>query len=155
MTLAEYGLQYHTWANEELKAFASARKLKLQRNERASWIALLRAQDRKHNITFLKLPPELRNMVYKELLTPIHSSNGSSSVFCHPAILQSCRQILNEAADLIYTTTAIPLSVCLASRPTEDFWFDVYEYAVAVSFNGRKIVCGKKEETPSTHKSLI
>ena len=63
---------------------------------------------------FFRLPAELRNEVYKELLCPStpklkelaqsvhHTSTTPTAVY--PAILSTCRKIHEEAADLLYTT---------------------------------------------------
>lgn len=68
---------------------------------------------------FFKLPAELRNQIYKELLCPDavnltsitkrandlnvrHYNQTSTSTSLHPAILSSCRKIHDEATALLY-----------------------------------------------------
>ncbi|KAG9191084.1 hypothetical protein G6011_09172 [Alternaria panax] len=77
-----------------------------------------------------RLPAELRNQIYEELLcpnTPHHKtlptySTPSKPPAVYPAILQTCRKIHEEAHDLLYTThvfhahrsllTALPHLIC-------------------------------------------
>jgi hypothetical protein len=64
------------------------------------------------NSIFFRLPAELRNQIYEELLcadTPRHNtlarySTPSKPPSVYPAILQTCRKIHEEAQDLLYTT---------------------------------------------------
>ena len=56
---------------------------------------------------FLTLPPELRNMIYRELFTP----NSSAPRGSHPQILASCHQIFNKAIELFYTLTQIRIDI--------------------------------------------
>ncbi|SMR44972.1 unnamed protein product [Zymoseptoria tritici ST99CH_3D1] len=54
---------------------------------------------------FLDLPPEMRNLIYGELLTLPRRPNRQSPTACfgscHPGILATCRQIYKEAAGLL------------------------------------------------------
>jgi hypothetical protein len=77
-----------------------------------------------------RLPAELRNQIYEELLcpnTPHHKSLATYSTpskppSVYPAILETCRKIHEEAQDLLYTThvfhahrsllTALPHLIC-------------------------------------------
>ena len=79
---------------------------------------------------FFRLPAELRNQIYEELLcpnTPHHKnlatySTPSKPPAVYPAILQTCRKVHEEAQDLLYTThvfhahrsllTALPHLIC-------------------------------------------
>ena len=56
---------------------------------------------------FLTLPPELSNMIYRELFTP----NSSAIRGSHPQILASCHQIYNEAIELFYILTQIQIDI--------------------------------------------
>lgn len=60
---------------------------------------------------FFRLPAELRNKVYNELLCPSapnskdlsqHASHATKPAQLYPAILASCKRIHDEAADLLY-----------------------------------------------------
>jgi hypothetical protein len=62
---------------------------------------------------FFRLPAELRNQIYDELLCPDtsnlriltkHDHQPCTIPSLHPAILSTCRKIHEEAADLLYTT---------------------------------------------------
>ena len=65
---------------------------------------------------FLRLPAELRNRIYSEVLAdiaqPFHLSEGHQA----PAILSVCRQICQECSGLFYSTTTFQFrnpTVCL------------------------------------------
>lgn len=69
--------------------------------------------DEQGDSLFFRLPAELRNQVYEELLCPeapslkdlARRTKSSSTVpTLYPAILSTCRKIHEEAADLLYTT---------------------------------------------------
>lgn len=139
MTLAKHGLQYSAWSNGQLKDFASARKIKLRRKNRKSWIAQLRAKDQEAVVPFLHFPAEVKNIIYKELLTPKSDGNTPERFACHPAILSSCKEVYNEARELINTTITIPLDVILCTRRVcRDT--TTYAYGICVRFNGRSII---------------
>ncbi|KAK5169178.1 uncharacterized protein LTR77_006487 [Saxophila tyrrhenica] len=59
------------------------------------------------NLSFLDLPPELRNVVYEDLLTL--QPNGSPQnrwlqrTSCHPQILRTCKEIHGEAHEILET----------------------------------------------------
>ncbi|KAF2031160.1 hypothetical protein EK21DRAFT_63872 [Setomelanomma holmii] len=69
--------------------------------------------DEQKNSLFFKLPAELRNQIYEELLCP-NTPNIKDLAKCdhqqitspilYPAILSTCRKIHEEATDLLYTT---------------------------------------------------
>jgi hypothetical protein len=65
------------------------------------------------NSLFFRLPAELRNQIYEELLCPDTPNlkdlaqrdyQLSATPSLHPAILSTCRKIHEEATDLLYTT---------------------------------------------------
>ncbi|KAH7384256.1 hypothetical protein DE146DRAFT_727577 [Phaeosphaeria sp. MPI-PUGE-AT-0046c] len=73
---------------------------------------------------FFRLPAELRNQIYEELLCPctpsikdlMHPPNHPANVESpelHPAILSTCRRIHEEATDLLYTTHVFHAHVSL------------------------------------------
>jgi hypothetical protein len=88
------------------------------------------ATDPQPSSILFRLPGELRNQIYEELLcpnTPQHKdlptySPPSAPPAVYPAILQTCRKIHDEAQDLLYTThvfhahrsllTALPHLLC-------------------------------------------
>ncbi|KAF2848145.1 hypothetical protein T440DRAFT_481213 [Plenodomus tracheiphilus IPT5] len=62
---------------------------------------------------FFRLPPELRNKIYAALLCPntptpnsLHKfdSHGYKQEPLHPALLQTCKKIYQEAENMLYTT---------------------------------------------------
>lgn len=70
-------------------------------------VALDRADDTK-SFRFLDLIPEMRNLVYKQLL--IFGFCGKCPVvhgFCHPAILQTSKQVYKEAKEILYAENTI------------------------------------------------
>ena len=70
------------------------------------------ATDPQQTSILFRLPAELRNQIYEELLcpnTPHHKdlatySTSSRPPTVYPAILRTCRKIHEEAQDLLYTT---------------------------------------------------
>ena len=57
---------------------------------------------------FLGLIPELRNMVYKELLTFVTCPHCPAVHDpCHPAILRTCKEVYNEAKAILYAENEI------------------------------------------------
>ena len=65
----------------------------------------LRLADKDIPFRFLNLSAELRNEVYNKLLTEDKSST------CHPQILATCKQINDEAADLLYANNTIRILI--------------------------------------------
>ena len=148
MTLGKYGIKYKKWSNKELKQFAELRGFIMPHTDRRDWIRILREKDQETSIGFLDLPPEIRNIVYRELLTPRSDGQDPESFVCHPAILMSCKQVYDEAADIINTTTSIPLSLHLQSHFVENWQNYKYEYAVEVCLNGR-VLCYGQDDIPT------
>ncbi|KAI7548897.1 hypothetical protein KC331_g4125 [Hortaea werneckii] len=72
---------------------------------------------------FLDLPAEMRNLVYRELL--VWPSNRLER--CWPQILRTCRQVNDEAKDIIYTENAAKVKVFIKGMgeydPDRIFWF--------------------------------
>jgi len=66
---------------------------------------------------FLELPPELRDIVYRQLLTlrrcpkPNDDSPSVAIQRCHPEILACSRQILNEAKSILYEENSPTISL--------------------------------------------
>lgn len=76
---------------------------------------------------FLDLAPELRNMVYEELLTI-----DEGSLTCHPQILRTCKEIQGEATSILY-----------AANP---FYIEVSEKGILAN----DIRCGRYVPIPSS-----
>ena len=112
MTKRQYTLAYELFNTDNLKRFILGRRLVMPANGsgRKAYIHTLRTADR--NATFIKffdLAPELRNLVYKELLTLHSSSNDSDRGFCWPNVFRASRQIHQEAQGLLYSENAIDI----------------------------------------------
>ena len=103
MTLPEYALDYDTCGGQELRVFLKARtgrttkKLK-QKQYYMYW--LLQA-DKDAIFRFLDLSPELRNLVYGELLH-LRSKPGHTKRYCFPRILAASKQVHEEAHGILY-----------------------------------------------------
>ena len=142
MTKAKYGIRYGKWTNKELRQFAQQRNIDLPHNDRRALIRSLREEDSKASINFLELPPEIRNLIYYELLTPKSDRKDPESFVCQPHILLSCKQVYGEAADILHTTSRIPISLQVHpySRRNGPWTADSKAYGVQVCFNGIELV---------------
>jgi hypothetical protein len=69
VTLTEYGPSYTDFTFTELKTSLRTRGIGGPRGDRKQMIRALREADRNATSRFLDFPPELRNLVYAELLT--------------------------------------------------------------------------------------
>ncbi|EME79334.1 uncharacterized protein MYCFIDRAFT_79569 [Pseudocercospora fijiensis CIRAD86] len=65
----------------------------------------LGAADRDATFRFLDLPPELRTLIYDDLLIL------NNSYTCFPQILRTCRQIKNEATNTLYGHNLIDIKI--------------------------------------------
>lgn len=72
---------------------------------------LKKARRRDRTFRFLDLPAEMRNIVYTELLT----FRPKAERICWPAILTTCRQVRDEAQDLIYAVNTFDLTLAVKS----------------------------------------
>ena len=67
------------------------------------YIRVLEKADREYRFRFLDLPPELRLLICRELLLYCEPSGFAQCVGeVYPAILQTCRQLYQEAKDILY-----------------------------------------------------
>ncbi|KAI7286443.1 hypothetical protein KC345_g1187 [Hortaea werneckii] len=84
------------------------------------------APNQEQAFRFLDLPAEMRNLVYRELL--VWPSNRLER--CWPQILRTCRQVNDEAKEIIYTENAAKVKVILKGMgeydPNRIFWFIDY-----------------------------
>ncbi|KAI6857525.1 hypothetical protein KC343_g5966 [Hortaea werneckii] len=84
------------------------------------------APDQDQAFRFLDLPAEMRNLVYRELL--VWPSNRLER--CWPQILRTCRQVNDEAKEIIYTDNAAKVKVFIKGMgendPNRIFWYIDY-----------------------------
>ncbi|KAM0704477.1 hypothetical protein Q7P35_008711 [Cladosporium inversicolor] len=112
-------------------------------------LALDRADSNK-SFRFLDLIPEMRNLIYKELL--VFGFCGKCPVihpFCHPAILQTSKQVYEEAKKILYAENTITCLFAVlvdrsdnAHRYTQIHTTEAEGYDVRVScvFHGMKAI---------------
>ncbi|KAF2174029.1 hypothetical protein M409DRAFT_16303 [Zasmidium cellare ATCC 36951] len=55
----------------------------------------------------LKLPPELRNLIYPDLL----KHNRKEGIIAHPAILRTCKQLYKETSPMLNHASLVHLSI--------------------------------------------
>ncbi|KAI6890450.1 hypothetical protein D0869_09539 [Hortaea werneckii] len=100
MTLPRYGINYYSFKVAELRRLIRAKGGKCRSSERKSTcLILLRRLDENATFEFMDLPPEMRNLVYRELL---NWSADSGIYDCFPKILQASKQIRSEAESILY-----------------------------------------------------
>ncbi|KAF2720124.1 hypothetical protein K431DRAFT_295492 [Polychaeton citri CBS 116435] len=98
---------YMRCADWELEKFINDRRLGFSEHQFRTWdlsdkARYLNVADKASCFNFLDLLPELRNIVYSELLTLRRcniQSHGQDkcSEYCHPQVLATCKQIHHEA----------------------------------------------------------
>lgn len=72
------------------------------------YLRILDHADEEILFPFLRLIPELRSMVYKELLTFVTCPNCPAvHEPCHPAILRTCKEIYEEAKAMLYANNEV------------------------------------------------
>lgn len=104
-------LDYDSCTAKELEGFIIARGLKnpypAGLTLKYFYIRILEKADRESQpFRFLDLPPEMRNMVYVDLLTLPEHTCGTHCI-CFPQILRTCRQVYKEAGDILYAENRI------------------------------------------------
>jgi len=106
-------LNYQYYKKTELARFAANRGLnvtstaKKPRNgpSQTDYVRALKQADNDFAFRFLDLPPEMRNMIYRELLV------FKESWYCHPQILATCRQVNEEATSILYADNLIKIKI--------------------------------------------
>lgn len=109
---------YRRCSKPELIKFAHDRGLHVRssgaqqkRPLKRDLILALRAADNDRSFRFLGLPPELRDMVYREVLTIQSPSAPGSSPKCHPQILRTSKAVNQEASGILYGFNVIEIIV--------------------------------------------
>ncbi|KAK6396927.1 hypothetical protein LTR65_007425 [Meristemomyces frigidus] len=105
--------RYHRCNKTELASFATNRGLHVvstSNNPRRGpnhddYVRALKQADAATSFRFLDLPPEMRNMVYKELVVL------QDSWYCHPQILATCQQVHDEATSILYGDNLIEVKI--------------------------------------------
>ncbi|KAK4540361.1 hypothetical protein LTR36_009318 [Oleoguttula mirabilis] len=106
MTKEQYALDYQHCDVGELEAFIKARTGKDPAAERAKeyYVHKLHKLDHKARFRFFDLAPELRNLMYRELLVGDATNQADRRRGnCVPQILATCKLAHREATDILYT----------------------------------------------------
>ena len=80
----------------------------------ACLVKLLQQADKNANFRFIDLIPEMRNAIYRELLT---LRVDGSEISCFPAILQTSKAINSEASGILHEDNAIRLDISIKPHP--------------------------------------
>ena len=108
-TREEYAIDYAQYSLHDLNCIIRNRKLVPPRiDEQNANIEVLQEADRSVRFPFFDLPPDLRNMIYRELLSLRRDGfSPDKKQHCWPEILATCRQANDEASDLLYSENRI------------------------------------------------
>lgn len=111
-------MKYHRCSKDKLATFAKDRGIHVQstlKHRRApgkrDLLRALKQADMDRTLRFLDLPPELRNMVYRELLV-IKQSRKKRSPESSPQILATSKAVNQEATGILYAENPITVRVC-------------------------------------------
>ncbi|KAK3717931.1 hypothetical protein LTR37_005357 [Vermiconidia calcicola] len=119
MTLQRFALDYRGCTVKELRGFLEARTGELPTNTRTAkryYINRLWEADSVVSFRFLDLAPELRNNIYRELLT-LRSVRGHSERRCWTGILRASKQICEEAHGILYGENDFDIIISGPFRP--------------------------------------
>lgn len=122
MTRKRYALNYEVCTELQLQGFIKARTgtVPLPGQRKSFYLWILFKLDSIATFPFLDLIPELRNVVYRELLTVRHETEEKT--YCHTNILAACRQVYHEASSIAYEEHTFSVTVRADSgnsgRPT-------------------------------------
>ncbi|KAH9828018.1 hypothetical protein Tdes44962_MAKER09496 [Teratosphaeria destructans] len=112
MTLPKYAMDYRACKATDLMHFIFSRTLQKQpKRAKRVYTAKLRALDRNVTFRFLDLAPELRVMVYRELLPTEHLADRDREF--HTSILRASKDVHQEAEGVLYGTALLPLCLRL------------------------------------------
>ncbi|KAK0364014.1 hypothetical protein LTR91_016879 [Friedmanniomyces endolithicus] len=106
-------IKYSDCTKKELSAFAKRRDIKVipsyafrrRHLRKRDYIKALKRSDKAATFDFMKLAPELRNRIYRELLL-FHESYS-----CQPQILATCKAINSEASAILYRDNLIEVKL--------------------------------------------
>jgi len=113
----EYPADYAIQTVVTLKQILKSRQIPLQKmTKKQEFIDCLRKWDKDHPFPFLNLHPELRNIVYRELLVTDYPASFTP-LKCHPEILATCHQINHEATGILYGLNKVHLTFDMDCLP--------------------------------------
>lgn len=98
----------------QLKMFIRDRRLSSPRSFKVDYIRTLAQADRHPVFRFMDLPAEMRNEIYRYLLILQEVRPGKA--FCHPAILETCKEINREGSSILYGENPILCSFAVTSH---------------------------------------
>jgi hypothetical protein len=143
-----HSCSYEKWSIVALKQYAHQRGLKVPHASGFELVCMLRQTDHKASISFLDFAPEIRSIIYRELVAPRSNFEAPEGFYSYPAILATCEQVYNKAFDTIYTTTSIPISMRLQTHDVDPCLNATFDYLVEVGFNGGTLYsCQRYYET--------
>jgi hypothetical protein len=103
----------------------------------------------------LDLPPELRNLLYADVLTLRHGRDKFSAKYCHPSILATCKQVFEEASGILNVEGQAEVSVDLWRREYRQrasaSWHSSIEWGFDVYFKGAALAI---DSQPSNHAQV-
>ncbi|KAK5111506.1 hypothetical protein LTR85_011854 [Meristemomyces frigidus] len=105
--------RYYHCKKAELARFATDRGLDVLNTStdprkgplQDDYVRALKQADNYMSFRFLDLPPEMRNMVYKELVVL------QESWYCHPQILATSKHVNKEASSILYGDNLIEIKI--------------------------------------------
>ena len=113
----EYPADYAIQTVVTLKQILKSRQIPLQKmTKKQEFIDCLRKWDKDHPFPFLNLHPELRNIVYRELLVTDYPASFTP-IKCHPEILATCQIINHEATGILYGLNKVHLTFDMDCLP--------------------------------------
>lgn len=113
----KYPANYAIQTVVTLKQILKSRQIPLQKmTKKQEFIDCLWKWDKDHPFPFLDLHPELRNIVYHELLVADYPTSFAP-LKCHPEILATCHQINHEATGILHGLNKVRLTFDLDHLP--------------------------------------
>ena len=135
MTRNELALAYARCTDAEMRTFIQDRNLDITWTTRIGAIRSLRKADHDATFTFLDLPPEMRNMIYVQLLTLREKGTTPLRKYCWPEILSTCQQVYDEAHKILSVNQEVTVSLVLNRRYNGPPYLD-HDHGVHASVNG-------------------